>query len=236
MRIDVGAGIEEQTQFVDVRHRPHQRGGAGGIGHVRVGACREQLLHEAGIAIQGGEHQRSRSAGAPQSDDGGIAAQHPVGGRAIAVSNQRDQALGVTVDMKSRRDTREGVWPFGALVDPGFHDRDLIGGEWTRRRHLRTERRANQSVVQPAAIRVAGPDVRLPAASHRIGAPIEPEPVHLLIGTVTAVAVVAKDRLNVATEVHARGDLRGRPHQDDRRGDADGQHAARQLFCHRLLV
>jgi hypothetical protein len=97
--------------------------GPGGIGHVRVGACREQLLHEAGVAIQGGEHQRCRSPGAPQSNDGGIAAQHPIGGRAIAVSNQRNQALGFTVDLKRGRDTRERVWPFGALVDPGFHDR-----------------------------------------------------------------------------------------------------------------
>ena len=61
-RVGVRAGVEQQPHRFDVGRRPHQRGRAGAVGGVGIGARVEQPLHERGVAVQGGRHQRRRAA------------------------------------------------------------------------------------------------------------------------------------------------------------------------------
>ena len=93
--------------------------------------------------------------------------------------------------------------------------------ERPRRRHLRAERGADQAVIQTAAVCIAGTDVRLTSAAHGVRAPIEPKAAELLRGTVTADAVLAENRLNVALEIDAGRRLGGRRQSHCRRSERE---------------
>ena len=97
----------------------------------------------------------------------------------------------------------------------------LLVAERPRRRHLRAERRADQAVIQTAAACIAGTDVRLTSAAHGVRAPIEPQAAVLLRGTVTADAVLAENRLNVALEIDAGRRLGGRRQSHCRRSERE---------------
>src|SRR5207248_8872066 len=117
--------------------------------------------------------------------------------------------------------TSRFVRPYRALVYPRFDHFDLVRRQRAGRRHLPAVQVPNQPLIQAAAVAVAGTDVGDRAAAHRVAAAIEPESVHLLGGTVAAVALLSKDRLDVASEIHARRRLRGtraRPHRGRRNG------------------
>ena len=206
-RVDVGAGIQQQAQLLHVRNGPHQCGRTHSIGRVGIGPRRKELGHQRDVAVQRGEHQGRGSAGAPRARHPRTAPQETAHSVAIAFSYRGDQAIGGRINRKGRRLACQRVGPVGALIDPGLDCCDLGGRERTCRRHLRTEPRADQAVIQTAAIRVAGADIRLSATAQRIAAPVEPEPIHLLIGTVAAVTVLPKDGLYITAELHPRGTL-----------------------------
>src|SRR5262249_12528632 len=98
----------------------------------------------------------------------------------------------------------------------------------------------NQPVIQLAAVGVARPDHRLRSTAHRVGAPVEPQAVHLLVGTVTLIAMVTEDRLNVTPEVHTRRNLgdeasgRKRREEDCKSGQAQRDHRGIIWLTHRL--
>ena len=94
------------------------------------------------------------------------------------------------------------VGPLDALIDPGLDDGDFGGGQRTGRGHAGAGSRLDEPPIQQRPLRVARADHRLAAASQRIRAPIQPEPVHLLLGTVARVAPVAEDGLHIPAEVH----------------------------------
>ena len=60
-RIHVRPAREQQLDLRDVRHRPHQRRGAGRIRGVRIRSGREQQLDRVGARIERGRHQRGRA-------------------------------------------------------------------------------------------------------------------------------------------------------------------------------
>src|SRR5262249_13168590 len=114
------------------------------------------------------------------------------------------------------------VGPFGAFVDPLLERRDVLRRQRTGRRHLDAELRADETLIEAAAFGVAGADIGLRAAAHRVGTPIETEAVHLLLGTVAAQAMLAEDRLHVAAEVDLASGLgaqKGRGRQDETEGE-----------------
>ena len=65
-------------------------------------------------------------------------------------------------------------------------------------------------MIQTAALRIAWPDVRLRPAAPGVGAPIQPQPVHLLVGAVATDAVLEEDGLQVALKIDPGGELSAR--------------------------
>jgi hypothetical protein len=79
-------------------------------------------------------------------------------------------------------------------------------------------------MIQTAAVGVARADVGLRSAAHRVGAAIQPQAAQLLARAVTADAVVAEERLNVALEIDSGRHLRRRPDDGSRaHGDKRGE-------------
>ena len=209
-RVDVGAGVEEHLHLAHVRQRGHQRRHAGRVGGVGIGSRRQQPAHQRGVAVERGCHQRCSTEGAPQRRDARIAQEQRVDGAPIVASNRSHQPSRVGIDGERRCFSRHGVGPHRSLVNPALDDLDLLVAERPCRRHLRTERGADQAVKQTAAARVAGTDVRLTSAAQGVRPPIEPQAAELLRGTVTADAMLTENRLNVALEIDAGGRLAGR--------------------------
>ena len=95
-----------------------------------------------------------------------------------------------------------------ALIDPVFEDFDVAIRKPPGRRHLLSELRADQLVVEPAAAAVARRDDRECAAAHRRAPAVEAESVHLLRGAVATDAVFPEQRLDVPAELDPGGSLR----------------------------
>ena len=104
---------------------------------------------------------------------------------------------------KRRRFSSRFVGPFRSPIDPFLDRGNLFCRERSRGRHLHPEPVADQPLIQPARGAVAATDDRSGAAAHRVGAPIEAEPVLMNRRSVAAVAVLPEDRLDVADEIDA---------------------------------
>jgi len=98
--------------------------------------------------------------------------------------------------------------PTCPFVDPLFDRGDLRRRERTGRQHLDTELVTDQTLIQRAAVGIARADYRNGAAAERVLSPIQTQPVLLLGGAVAAIALLPKDRLDVADEVDSGGLLR----------------------------
>ena len=167
----------QQTRLLEIGDRPHQRRRTAVVGRIRVGALVEQRLHRA---------RRRRKATAY------ISGVMPPGPRLPAAAAIRRRASSQTCERSPARSASisaaaagSGGWrrdfagdrvrPLGPLVDPRLDGGDLRRRQRSGRRHLRTELRSDQLVIQPAAVGIAGADDGDGAAAHRVLAAIEAE-------------------------------------------------------------
>ena len=138
---------------------------------------------------------------------------------------------GVGVNGKRGRLAGKFIGPFGALINPALDDFHLRFAKRSAGRHLLAEIRADQAMVEATSVGVARSDVGLCAATKRVGAAIQPQAVHLELGTVTADAVGVEDRLDVALKIDFAWRLSGADDGNDkarRKRDA-GQEAHARL-------
>jgi hypothetical protein len=119
------------------------------------------------------------------------------------------QSLCVRIDWWSRNFAGHVIGPFRALIDPGFHKRDLPRIEWTGRGHSETGRRVDQPVIQLAAFGVTGAYHRLGATTHCVCPAVETKAKHLLVWPVALVAALLEDWPNIPSEIDVRRGLRG---------------------------
>jgi hypothetical protein len=119
------------------------------------------------------------------------------------------------------------------LVDPCLENADLVGRQRFGGRHPRSTGRVDEAMIELAAVRIARSDDRLCSTSQRVRTSIQPEPVHLLIRSVAAVTIVAKNRLDFALVVDGvrRLAVQTRCAESRKRGDKQ----ANTESDHRLL-
>ena len=139
-----------------------------------------------------------------------VPAQEVVDRRPVVLANRRHETSGVRVGRGRRSISRDFVGPLRPFLDPLFDGLDLLDTERPVGRHLRTEGGAGQTVIQTAALSIAGSDIRLRSAAHGVGTAIQPQPAHLLIWAVATDAVLAEDGLHVALKVDPGWELSAR--------------------------
>ena len=200
-RVDVGAGVEQQLHLAAIGRSPHQGCRARRVSGIGVGAKSEETFHQCGIAVQRRRHQGRCRVGSTLADGLRRVAQHAVDGRLVALTNGAHQHRRVRVRGGRGDFPGQLVGPFRALIDPFLDGLDLRVFQRAGRRHPLPELGVDQSVIEPASVGVTRPDVRLRPAAQGVGAAIEPQPVHLQFGAVTAHTVLLQDRLHVTSEI-----------------------------------
>ena len=154
------------------------------------------------------------------------------------IARWQGTAVQPTLVFRPDRFLRGGVLvfgPFRALIDPSAQQPNFLRRQRRpARRHLRLHLIPGDHVNQPAPCRISGEDrrPRVPPAK-RVGFAVQPQPAHLVRGTVTARTALLENRADLRVEIHraacrGRQLLRRRQSECEReRQDRDGESGAK---------